>query len=53
MYKISSILKKFKSGDYSEALARKFLKDLGLSEEDIESYLHDGEEVLIDEETII
>lgn len=53
MYKISSILKKFKSGDYSEALARKFLKDLGLSEEDIESYLHDGEEVLVDEETII
>lgn len=53
MYKISSILKKFKSGDYSEPLARKFLKDLGLSEEDIESYLHDGEEVLVDEETII
>jgi phage portal protein, SPP1 family len=53
MYKISSILKKFKSGDYSEPLARKFLKDLGLSEKDIESYLHDGEEVLVDEETII
>lgn len=49
LYKISSILKKFKAGDYSEALARKFLKDLGLSEIDIESYLHDGEEVIVDE----
>jgi len=49
LYKISSILKKFKAGDYSEALARKFLKDLGLNEMDIESYLHDGEEVIVDE----
>ena len=49
LYKITSILKKFKAGDYSEALARKFLKDLGLSEIDIESYLHDGEEVIVDE----
>ncbi|WP_448912613.1 phage portal protein [Gemella sp.] len=49
LYKISSILKKFKAGDYSEALAKKFLKDLGLNETDIESYLHDGEEVIVDE----
>lgn len=49
LYKITSILKKFKAGDYSEALARKFLKDLGLNEMDIESYLHDGEEVIVDE----
>ena len=49
LYKISSILKKYKAGDYSEALARKFLKDLGLNEMDIESYLHDGEEVIVDE----
>ena len=49
LYKITSILKKFKAGDYSEALARRFLKDLGLSEIDIESYLHDGEEVIVDE----